>query len=161
MEAWRDDACRALGISSPFVQMNVSTSVRGVLRGLHFQEPHPMVKLVFVLAGCIRDVAVDIRQGSPTFGHHWIAELSEENRNQVLIPHGFAHGFEVMSETATIAYLVTERYLPEADRAIRWNDPDLGIPWQTKDPVLSNRDTTACFLREATFLPTFQTTGNE
>ncbi|MBL8047430.1 MAG: dTDP-4-dehydrorhamnose 3,5-epimerase [Chthonomonas sp.] len=150
-EAWRDDAFPGLN----FVQMNMSHSRGGVVRGLHYQEPHPMTKLVFVVSGTIIDVAVDIRVGSPTFGEFWQAELSGDNHRQLCIPPGFAHGFEVLSESATIGYMVTERFIPENDRAIRWDDPAIGIPWRTADPVISARDAAAPELAQATVLPRF------
>lgn len=150
-EAWRDDAFSHL----EFVQMNMSHSRGGVIRGLHYQEPRGMSKLVFVVHGEILDVAVDIREGSPTFGQWWRAELSAANHVQLMIPAGFAHGFEVLSETATIGYLVTDRYIAANDRAIRWNDPAIGITWGLSDPIISERDASAPLLADAAVLPSF------
>ncbi len=128
------------GIHGPFVQDNYSQSVRGTLRGLHFQEPHAQAKLVMVVEGSVYDVAVDIRKGSPTFGRWYAVELSAENRRQVYVPPGCAHGFCVMSETAAFMYKCTDFYSPADERGIIWNDPALGIPWPTKEPLLSVKD---------------------
>lgn len=136
------------GIAGPFVQDNVSRSRRRVLRGLHFQHPRGQGKLVGVVHGAIFDVAVDIRRGSPSLGH-WVGhELSADNRRQLYIPPGFAHGFVVLSEIADVYYKCTEYYDPAAERGILWNDPALGIAWPVIDPVLSDRDMVAPRLRE-------------
>lgn len=128
------------GIQGPFVQDNYSQSTKGTLRGLHFQEPRAQGKLVMVVEGSVYDVALDIRKGSPTFGQ-WVAvELSADNRRQVYIPPGCAHGFCVTSETAAFMYKCTDFYSPADERGIIWNDPALGIPWPTKEPVLSAKD---------------------
>ena len=128
------------GITGPFVQDNFSRSVRGTLRGLHYQLQHAQGKLVMALEGRIFDVAVDIRKGSPTFGQ-WIgAELSGENKHQLYIPPGFAHGFCVLSETAGVLYKCTDVYSPQDERGIIWNDPTLGIQWPVDDPLLSRKD---------------------
>lgn len=147
MEAWNDPRYRELGIG-PFVQMNVSRSAKGVLRGLHFQQPNPQGKLVMCLEGEVWDVGVDINPNSPTFRKHWGAMLSESNSTQLWIPPGFAHGFEVLSENALFVYLVTAAYDGPSDRGIRWDDPALGIPWQTQEPQLSNKDKAAPTLSE-------------
>lgn len=129
-----------VGIPGPFVQDNYSQSTKGTLRGLHFQEPRAQGKLVMVVEGSVYDVAVDIRKGSPTFGQ-WVAvELSADNRRQVYIPPGCAHGFCVTSKTAAFMYKCTEFYSPADERGIIWNDPALSIPWPTKDPMLSAKD---------------------
>lgn len=143
------------GVRSVFVQDNRSFSSRGVLRGLHYQLHKPQAKLVSCLRGEILDVAVDVRRGSPTFGRWESAVLSEANNHQLFIPGGFAHGFCVLSETAEIFYKCSEFYDPRDDRGIRWNDPDLGVAWPVSDPVLSGKDASLPFLKEAE-LPGFR-----
>ncbi len=128
------------GIGRPFVQDNLSRSGQGVLRGLHIQNPKPQGKLVTVLRGCVLDVAVDIRAGSPAFGRHVAIELSEENRRQVWIPRGLAHGFVVRSESADFFYKCDEVYSPADEIVVRWNDPQLGIDWGCESPKVSPRD---------------------
>jgi dTDP-4-dehydrorhamnose 3,5-epimerase len=145
------------GIAAMFVQDNVSLSQRGVLRGLHFQHPYGQGKLVGVLTGQVFDVAVDVRRGSPTFGR-WVGEcLSAENKRQLYIPPGFAHGFLVTSDEALFAYKCTEYYHPETERSIRWDDARLGIDWPVDGPVVSTKDNVAVTLdaMPAEFLPTF------
>ncbi|WP_312600386.1 dTDP-4-dehydrorhamnose 3,5-epimerase [Pseudomonas luteola] len=128
------------GITLPFVQDNHSRSTRGVLRGLHFQRSRPQGKLVRCVKGEVLDVAVDIRQDSPTFGR-WVAEiLSEDNKRQLWIPPRLAHGFVVLSETADFEYKCTDYYDPSAEGCLIWNDPDLGIDWKISDPQLSAKD---------------------
>ena len=132
----------ALGETLTFVQDNQSRSARGVLRGLHYQIRQPQGKLVRVLQGEIYDVAVDIREGSPTFGK-WVAEvLSAENKKQLWIPAGFAHGFVVTSETAEVLYKTTDYWAPQFERCIRWDDPTLAIPWPLDGitPIVSDKD---------------------
>jgi dTDP-4-dehydrorhamnose 3,5-epimerase len=132
-----------------FVQDNVSRSARGVLRGMHFQEPRPQGKLASVLAGEVFDVAVDVRVGSPTFGRWAGYRLSEENGRQVYLPPGLAHGFLVLSEWAVFEYKCTELWNPEAERVLRWDDPDLAIEWPLDAaPELSPRDRAGRRLRE-------------
>lgn len=143
MEAWNGRRYEASGIPDHFVQDNLSYSARGVLRGLHFQHPRPQGKLVSVLLGEVFDVAVDIRVGSPTFGRWTGAFLSAENKRQLWIPEGFAHGFLVTSENALFSYKCTDYYAPEYDAAIVWNDPDIRIDWPVEDPVLSGKDVAA------------------
>jgi dTDP-4-dehydrorhamnose 3,5-epimerase len=128
------------GITERFVQDNCSRSVRGTLRGLHFQEPRAQGKLVMALEGSVYDVVVDIRKGSPTFGQWYGVELSSENLWQVYVPPGCAHGFCVTSEHATFLYKCTEFYSPKDERGIAWNDPALGIPWPVSAPILSAKD---------------------
>lgn len=140
LETWNRATYREAGIDEDFVQDNVSLSARGVLRGLHFQNPHTQGKLVTVLLGEVYDVAVDIRVGSPTFGQFASAILSSENKRQLYIPVGFAHGFCVTSDTALFAYKCTDFYSPATERGIIWNDPDLAIPWPIKEPELSSKD---------------------
>lgn len=146
----------ASGIDEPFVQDNQSGSVRGVLRGLHFQEPNPQGKLLRAGSGVIWDVAVDIRRGSPHFGK-WIGvELSAENKRQLWIPAGFAHGFCVVSDWADLLYKCTALYEARHDRGIVWNDPDLAIQWPVRDPLLSAKDAALPRLGEAEVLPDYR-----
>ena len=126
-----------------FVQDNESKSSYGVLRGLHFQKPpHAQSKLVRVISGTVLDVAVDIRRGSPTFGRHVAVELSGENRRQLFIPRGFAHGYSVLSPEAVFTYKCDNYYAPESEGGIAWDDPDLAIDWQTggREPIISDKD---------------------
>ncbi|BCJ87798.1 dTDP-4-dehydrorhamnose 3,5-epimerase [Effusibacillus dendaii] len=142
MESYNQEKFRGLGLDFNFVQDNQSLSVEvGTLRGLHYQlEPKAQTKLVRVLSGAIYDVAVDIRKNSPTFGQ-WVAvELSVANKKQLLIPKGFAHGFCTIEPNTMVFYKVDEFYSPEHDRGILWNDPEIGIPWPTDNPVLSQKD---------------------
>jgi dTDP-4-dehydrorhamnose 3,5-epimerase len=133
-----------------FVQDNHSRSVKGVLRGLHYQIQHPQGKLVRAVKGSVLDVAVDIRQSSPTFGQHVALELSEENKRMLWIPEGFAHGFIVMSETAEFLYKTTDYWFPEHERSILWNDPVLKIDWQLLSaPMVSVKDAKGQKLYEA------------
>lgn len=140
----------ATGLDVTFVQDNHSKSVRNVLRGLHYQVQQPQGKLVRVVQGKVFDVAVDIRRGSPTFGQ-WVGEiLSAENKRQMWIPEGFAHGFLTLSETAEFLYKTTDYYAPEHERSISWNDPDLGIDWQLDNsPSLSTKDKNGVSLKQA------------
>lgn len=124
-----------------FVQDNHSRSVKGVLRGLHYQIQHPQAKLVRVTQGAVLDVAVDIRKSSATFGQHVALELSAENKSMLWMPEGFAHGFVVLSDTAEFLYKTTDYWYPEHERCIRWDDPDLAIDWQLQAlPALSAKD---------------------
>ncbi|WP_440223159.1 dTDP-4-dehydrorhamnose 3,5-epimerase [Dokdonella sp. MW10] len=136
------------GLPTTFVQANVSRSARGVLRGLHYQWPNPQGKLVSVLEGEVYDVAVDIRRGSPTYGHWAAAVLSAENKRHFWIPEGFAHGFVVLSEHATFTYQCTALYDRAADAAIRWDDPALAIDWPIAEPSLSDKDARAPLLAD-------------
>lgn len=150
METYRRPRYLEAGIDAEFVQDNFSSSVRGTLRGLHYQLRSPQGKLVHVTRGAVFDVAVDIRAGSPTFGHWFGTELSAENHRQLWIPPGFAHGFVVTSAEADFAYKCTAIYDPGDDRSIRWNDPALAIAWPLDgEPLLSKRDASAPLLREA------------
>ena len=135
-------------ISLPFVQDNHSRSSRGVLRGLHFQKTKPQGKLVRVVRGEVYDVAVDIRQGSPTYGQWEAVILSEENKTQFWVPPGFAHGFVVLSETADFEYKCTDYYEPSDEGSLLWNDPNLNIPWPIDNPVLSEKDANAPLLAD-------------
>ncbi len=144
METWREeDFNRAIGHEVHFVQDNQSMSSRGVLRGLHFQKGEAsQAKLVRVLQGSVVDVAVDLRKDSPTFGQYVMVELSAENKRQLFMPRGFAHGFQVLSETAVFTYKVDNRYAPEAECSIRYDDETIGIDWPIKGEgvVLSEKD---------------------
>jgi dTDP-4-dehydrorhamnose 3,5-epimerase len=155
MELFHAKRYSEAGIPGPFVQDNFSRSAKGILRGLHFQQPHAQGKLVQVFAGAVYDVAVDIRRGSPTFGK-WVGmELSADNRRQLWVPAGFAHGFCVLSESADFHYKCTELYSPASEHGIAWNDPDLGIPWPVKSPLLSPKDSAAPRLKDAPVLPDY------
>ncbi|WP_114241360.1 dTDP-4-dehydrorhamnose 3,5-epimerase [Dyella sp. C9] len=136
------------GIRSLFVQTNVSRSSRGVLRGLHYQWPHPQGKLVSVLEGEVYDVAVDVRRGSPTFGQWTAVVLSAQNHRHLWVPEGYAHGFCVVSDAATLSYQCTELYDPAADACARWNDAALAIDWPVTAPLLSAKDERAPELAE-------------
>lgn len=142
-ETWHARRYRDAGISGAFVQDNMSMSSRGVLRGLHFQQPNAQGKLVFVLEGEVFDVAVDVRVGSPHFGRWTGAMLSAENGRQLFIPAGFAHGFCVTGKTALFAYKCTEFYDHESERTIRWDDPQIGIEWPISAPLVSDKDAAA------------------
>jgi len=144
---------KATGISADFVQDNHSQSCRGVLRGMHFQRPpHAQGKLVRVVSGEVFDVAVDIRPESPSFGM-WVGEyLSSENKHQLWIPEGFAHGFLVLSELAEFVYKTTDYYAPESEGAFVWNDPVVGIQWPVVgNPVLSGKDANSPLFRDVAF----------
>lgn len=140
LETYRANRYAEAGLEVKFVQDNLSYSQRGVLRGLHFQQPHAQGKLVTVLAGEVFDVAVDIRRGSPTFGKWTGVTLSEKNHRQLWVPNGFAHGFCVTSESALFAYKCTEYYHPETEYCIRWDDESIAIDWPIKTPVTSDKD---------------------
>ena len=151
-EAWRQQELDAhVGRHVEFIQDNESKSTRGVLRGLHYQkDDYSQAKLVRVILGRVLDVAVDIRKESPTFGKHVAVELSDENKRQLFIPRGFAHGFLVLSETAIFTYKVDNIYAPQAEAGIRWNDPDIAINWPTEglNLLLSEKDQKQPWLRE-------------
>jgi dTDP-4-dehydrorhamnose 3,5-epimerase len=141
LETYKRSEFAAVGIDGPFVQDNHSKSARGVLRGLHYQRPpHGQSKLVRVVAGEIFDVAVDIRPGSPTYGHWVSTTLSAENRRMVFIPPWCAHGFCVTSDTAEVVYKTSTEYAPAHESGIPWNDPDLAIDWPVRSPIVSPRD---------------------
>lgn len=147
-ESFNNDRLAEHGLSPAFVQGNVSSSTRGVLRGLHYQWPKPQGKYVSVVEGEVWDVAVDIRQGSPTFGQWTAVVLSAGNKRHFWIPEGFAHGFVTLSERAVFTYLCTATYDAQADAGIRWDDPALGIDWPVRDPLLSPKDAAAPLLSE-------------
>jgi len=147
-ELFRAERFAAAGLADKFVQDNVSSSTRGVLRGLHLQHPFGQAKLICAVRGEIFDVAVDVRVGSPTFGK-WVGQyLSAKDEKQFYIPEGFAHGFVVTSSEAIVVYKCTEYYHPESELTIKWNDPAIGIQWPGRDPVLSAKDQAALPLAE-------------
>lgn len=141
METFRDEWFRAQVCDRTFVQENHSKSVKGVLRGLHYQSEQPQGKLVRVVSGAVFDVAVDLRQSSPTFGQ-WVGEvLSADNKRQLWVPEGFAHGFYVMTDTAEFVYKCTDYYHPQAEHSLLWNDEAVGIVWPLDgEPSLSAKD---------------------
>jgi dTDP-4-dehydrorhamnose 3,5-epimerase len=152
METFREDSFLRAGISNRFVQDNHSGSHKGVLRGMHYQIRQPQGKLVRVVAGEVFDVAVDLREGSPTFGEWAGQALSSENKHMMWIPPGFAHGFYVMGDWAELAYKATDYYLPDAERVLLWNDPDIGIQWPIPEgqaPALSPKDSQGTRFLEA------------
>lgn len=137
------------GIVSTFVQDNISKSVKGTVRGLHYQvEEDAQGKLCSVVLGNVWDVAVDIRFGSPTFGKYFAVELSEENKIQLWIPYGFAHGFSVLSDTAIFSYKCTALYNKKSERSILFNDPDLNIDWRVESPIVSEKDLQSKMFKE-------------
>jgi dTDP-4-dehydrorhamnose 3,5-epimerase len=155
LETFQAARYAAHGMPTAFAQDNLSRSVRGTLRGLHFQEPDGQGKLVQVIRGVVLDVVVDVRCGSPTFGR-WIGvELSGDQPRQMWIPPGFAHGFCVSSESADFWYKCTTPYAPQSERSIRWNDPAIGIAWPTDKPLLSKKDAEAPLLADAAVLPRY------
>ena len=141
METYQKEDFAKAGINGEFIQQNHSKSIKGVLRGLHYQkEPYVQAKLVRCIKGEIFDVAVDIRKDSPAFGKYVSAILSEENQNMFYIPRGFAHGFEVISGEAEVVYSVDNVYSKESESGIIWNDQSIGIDWPIKKPILSDKD---------------------
>jgi dTDP-4-dehydrorhamnose 3,5-epimerase len=142
-EAYNKSKFQESGIDYQFIQDNQSFSKRGVIRGLHLQiNPFAQAKLVRVLEGKILDVAVDLRKNSPTYGQHFSVVLSAENKKQLMVPHGFAHGFSVLSETASVLYKVDQLYHKDSERGIRYDDPTLAIDWQldSKEIIVSEKD---------------------
>jgi len=139
-ESYHKRKFEEIGINDVFVQDNHSKSVRGTLRGLHYQLNYPQSKLCRVIKGEVLDIVVDIRVGSPTFGQHLSVTLSDENRTEIYVPSGFAHGFAVMSETAEFLYKCGEFYDPKDERGIAWNDPEIGIDWGLTSPIISAKD---------------------
>jgi dTDP-4-dehydrorhamnose 3,5-epimerase len=156
METWQSRRFAESGIDVEFVQDNFSQSTKGTLRGLHYQIQQPQGKLVRVVSGAVFDVAVDLRKSSASYGQ-WVGEvLSDENRHQLWVPPGFAHGFLVLSDTAEFEYKCSDFYAPEFERSIRWDDPDIGIEWPLQpgnEPVLSAKDAEAPFLADAETYP--------
>ena len=152
LETWNRHRLSGAGIDVEFVQDNLSFSRKGTLRGLHYQIQQPQGKLVRVVSGEVFDVAVDLRRSSPNFGKWFGESLTEGNQHQLWIPPGFAHGFLVLSDIASFEYKCSAHYAPEYERSIRWNDPDIGIPWPLPDgqePALSAKDAEAPFLDDA------------
>lgn len=148
METWNARDYGHHGLNVTFVQDNLSRSHQGVLRGLHFQNPRSQAKLISVLEGEVYDVVVDVRVDSDTFGSWEGAVLSAEKMRQLYVPEGYAHGFFVTSGPALFHYKCTDFYHPEADRTVRWNDPEIGIDWPVDEPILSNKDADAPSLNE-------------
>lgn len=141
IESWHQRDFAAAGLDLTFVQEGHSRSGKGVLRGLHYQDMTvPMAKLLRCTVGQIFDVAVDLRMSSPTFGKWFGIELSAENKRQIYVPVGFAHGFATLSDVAEVQYKQTGFYAPPAEGGILWNDPDIGVVWPIKNPILSQRD---------------------
>ncbi len=154
MEPYNKQTMLSVGIDLDFVQDNQSSSRRGVLRGLHFQNaPYPQTKLIRVLKGLILDIAVDIRKHESTFGKHFSLELSSEKKNQLLVPKGFAHGFVVLSDMAEVLYKCDEYYHPEIEGGILYNDPSLNIDWllEESELILSEKDKNHPVLAEAKY----------
>ncbi len=149
METFNVATFRALGLPDAFEQDNHSYSVRGVVRGLHYQLERPQGKIVRCVRGEILDVAVDIRRSSPTFGQWLGVELTAENRRMLWIPPGFAHGFSALSDEADVLYKCTTMWHQPSDRSIVWNDPDLAIDWRVENPSVSAKDAAGKLFREA------------
>ncbi len=148
METYNKDKAIESGLPGEFVQDNHSKSSKGVLRGLHYQSPQWQGKLVRTVQGEIFDVAVDIRDGSPTFGE-WVGYyLNDENKQQLYVPEGFAHGFVVTSDTAEVVYKCTSLYAPEQEGSVLWNDPEIGIEWPIDAPLLSAKDEVGQLLKD-------------
>lgn len=153
-ETYHRERFRDLGITDDFVQDNHSRSFRNVVRGLHYQEPNGQGKLVRCVRGAVWDVAVDVREGSPTFGQWYSAELSDENQRMLWIPRGFAHGFCALTD-ADLVYKCTDYYAPASERTILWNDPEIAIEWPIAeaDAIVSAKDLAGSTLLEAEVLP--------
>jgi dTDP-4-dehydrorhamnose 3,5-epimerase len=139
-ELWRAQSFEKHGLPTRFVQDNISHSHKGVLRGLHFQNPDPQGKLISVLEGEVFDVAVDIRRGSPTFRKWFGTVLTADNHRQLYVPEGFAHGFCALSDSAIVLYKCTAFYNPKTEACLRWDDPEIGVVWPVAQPVLSDKD---------------------
>jgi dTDP-4-dehydrorhamnose 3,5-epimerase len=151
-ESWQFERYKNAGIATTFIQDNESQSVRGVVRGLHYQlEPWAQAKLVRVIQGRVYDVALDLRKGSPTFGKWFGLELNDESKKQLFIPRGFAHGFSVLSETAVFSYKIDNNYNRDAERGININDPELNIDWGLEKDIqiISEKDVNAPFFKDA------------
>jgi len=156
LESWQEEKFAAAGIHAQFVQDNHSRSARHILRGLHYQKPHTQGKLVRVVSGEVFDVAVDLRRSSTTFGRWVGVRLSDANHDMLWVPPGFAHGFLVLSESADFLYRCTDFYSPQDEKAIAWNDPDLGVEWPLPTgtaPLLSAKDQTADRFLDAELFP--------
>ena len=148
VETYQRQRYHSMGLTAEFVQDNLSFSTRGVLRGMHCQNPHAQAKLVQVLQGEVWDVAVDIRRNSPYFGQWTAVTLSSVTKNQFYLPPGFAHGFCVLSETALFTYKCTDTYYPGDEVGFRWDDPEVGIAWPIREPILSEKDGKLPLLRQ-------------
>ncbi|MEG2724868.1 MAG: dTDP-4-dehydrorhamnose 3,5-epimerase [Kiritimatiellia bacterium] len=151
VETYNEERYRAAGSEAHFIQQNESCSMRGVVRGLHWQAaPYTQAKLVRVICGAVWDVAVDVREGSPTFGLHVAALLTAENKHQFYVPRGFAHGFAVLEDRTIFTYLCDNVYHPQSERGLQWNDPELKIPWPNllSAPILSEKDTHHACLKD-------------
>ena len=148
LETYNQSRYDTAGISTNFIQDNLSFSSKGILRGLHIQNPYSQAKLVQVLHGAVFDVAVDIRHGSPTFGQWTGVELNGENKHQLFIPSGFAHGFCTLSDDTYFSYKCSDDYHPECEFSVLWSDPDIGIQWPVEDFKLSDKDRAAPRLSE-------------
>lgn len=155
LETFSAERYAEAGITGPFVQDNWSRSAKGILRGLHFQHPNPQGKLVCVMRGAAFDVAVDIRVGSPTFARWFGVELTADNKKQLWVPPGFAHGFCALTDDTDFVYKCTALYAPQHEGAVRWDDPAIGITWPVKEPRLSAKDLAAPLLADAPVLPRF------
>lgn len=155
MESWNENNFnKAVGKKVTFVQDNHSKSALGVLRGLHYQVQNPQAKLVRVTQGSVLDVAVDLRNSSPSFGKSISIELSEQNKRQLWIPEGFAHGFLVLSDFADFLYKTTDYYHPASERCLLWNDPTLAIDWPTTDVLISDKDSRgSAFIADGEYFP--------
>ncbi len=151
LETWNLERMAAVGLPTLWVQDNLSVSKQNVVRGIHYQTLHPQGKLVRVAAGRVRDVAVDLRRTSPTFGRHIAVDLDAESARMLWIPIGFAHGFAVLDGPATFVYKVTDYYCADGERTILWNDPDLAIDWgiAADSAVVSSKDTAGARFRDA------------
>lgn len=147
-ETYQDTRYSEAGMGARFVQDNLSVSRKGALRGLHYQVGRPQAKLVWVVSGEVWDVVVDLRRSSPTFGKWFGMSLSAKDPVQLYIPEGFAHGFCVTGDEAVFCYKCTDYYSPSHERGIRWDDPDLGIPWPVREPILSEKDRGFPLMRE-------------
>ena len=140
LETYREEYLKEKNIDVHFVQDNLSKSQKNTVRGLHYQIERQQDKLLMVMEGAILDVAVDLRQDSPTFGKHTAMELSSKNKHQMFIPKGFAHGFSVLSDNALVYYKCSDYYYPDGERGLLWDDPELGIDWKVTDPIISEKD---------------------
>ena len=149
MESYNKMEFERIGIPDQFVQDDHTKSNQGVVRGLHFQKKFPQGKIVRCIQGEVLDVVVDIRIGSPTFGQTLKKIISSDNKKQLWIPHGFAHGFSVLSQTAELLYKLTDYYHPEDEEGIRWDDPSLKIDWKIKNPIVSEKDQINPYFEEA------------
>jgi dTDP-4-dehydrorhamnose 3,5-epimerase len=148
LESYNQKVFEKEGLNTNWVQDNHSRSSKGVLRGLHFQNPKAQIKLVRVTRGSVLDVIVDIRKNSPTFGKSYSVELSEDNKRWLYVPVGFAHGFCVLTDVTDFLYKCSEFYSPEFDKGVFWNDPDLEINWQIQNPLISPKDAKLPRLRD-------------